>query len=40
VPTFNWAEKEDDLEKHRQTSNDRIGFCALVRNVWFCSQDG
>ena len=22
------------------TPCDRTGFCALVRNVWFCSQDG
>jgi hypothetical protein len=30
---LNRAEEDDDLAKHRQTPNDRIGFCALVRSV-------
>jgi hypothetical protein len=33
-------EKKDDLEKHRHIPRDRTAFCALVRNVRSCSQDG
>jgi hypothetical protein len=32
-------EKKDDLEKHRQIPRDRTGFCTLVGNFWFFSQD-
>jgi hypothetical protein len=40
VPTSSWAEKVNDLEKHRQILRDRTGFFTLVGNVWFCPQDG
>jgi hypothetical protein len=40
VPMSDRTEKEDDLEEHRQTPWDRTGFCALVRNVRSCLQNG